>query len=63
MGIIEAIVKAQIEAGLQPVREHLQKQFQEMHEQTQRIALTQLVMEHEYEIQELKKEKDKLKLE
>jgi len=55
MGIIDEIVYGYYAKALEPVFEHMQNQFQEMHEETQRVALAQLVMEHEYEIQELKK--------
>ena len=51
MGLMDEIIRAHLNVAFQPVREHLQKQFQEMHEQTQRVALVQCVMEHEYELQ------------
>lgn len=52
MGLIDEIVKGYYAAAMQPVFEQMQNQFQEMNEYTQKVAQAQLIMEHEYELQQ-----------
>lgn len=52
MGIIDEIVYGYYAQAMRPLIEHVQNQVQEMHDETQKVVMVQMILDHEYKFQE-----------